>query len=104
MSNHTRNDKFYKRLICVAYKTGGTFSTSEKNAPRRKMGRHLTDGGFLITTGIGERGRGMLFFFDMYMVEQLGFYKRLRHSLRVLFAAISRNVGIRACLRVVILE
>lgn len=104
MSNHICNDKLYKRLIGVAYKTHGAFNQSERDDFRRKMGKRLTDGGFLITTGVDEIGRGMLFFFDIYVVEQLSLYKRLRHSLRVLFAAISRNVGIRACLRVVILE
>lgn len=103
-NSHIRNEKLYKRLIGVAYKTSGAFTEADRDTFRRTMCNHLTDGGFLMTMGTDEWGRGMLFCFDIYVVEQLGIYKRLRHSLRVFFAAVVRNVGIRSLLRVVVLE
>lgn len=103
-NSHIRNEKLYKRLIGVAYKISGIFTKADRDTFRRKMCNHLTDGGFLITTGTDEWGRGMLFCFDIYVVEQLGIHKRLRHYLRVFFAAVARCIGIRFRLRVVIFE
>lgn len=103
-NSHIRNEKLYKHLIGVAYKTSGAFTEADRDTFRRTMCDHLTHGGFLITTGTDEWGRGMLFCFDIYVVEQLGIYKRLRHSLRVFFATVARNIGIRSRLRVVVLE
>lgn len=104
MSTHIKKEVMYKRLIGVAYRTSGAFTEADRDTFRRTMCNHLTDGGFLITTGTDERGHGMLFCFDIYVVEQLGIRKRLRHSLRVFFAAAARYIGIRSRLRVVVLE
>lgn len=104
MGTHIKHDRMYKRLIGVVYKTSGEFTKADRDKLRQTMCRSLTNGGFLMTTGTDELGRGMLFCFDIYVIEQLSFFERCRHRLRVFFAAVSGYIGVRSCIRVIILE
>lgn len=66
--------------------------------------RRTTDNGTRSLQGTDEQGRGLLLVFDMYVVEQLSVFKRLRHALRMFKAAITGNVNVSSGVRVVVIK
>lgn len=97
-------NKMYKRPLLVVYKYTGVITDSDRTQIRKLVSPHLTDGGMTTSVSSDGWGRGMLLVFDTYMVEQLGFFKRLRHTLRVFKATIAGYIGVRPTVRIVILK
>lgn len=97
-------NKMYKRPLLVAYKYTGAITDDDRAAIRKLVYPHLTDGGMMTSVSTDGWGHGVLLVFDSYMVEQLGFLKRLRHTLRMFKAAIAGYIGVRPVIKVIILK
>lgn len=97
-------NKMYKRPLLVAYKYTGAITENDRAEIRKLVYPHLTDGGMTTSVSTDGWGHGILLVFDTYMVEQLGFFKRFRHTLRVFKAAIAGYISVRPVVKVVILK
>lgn len=95
---------FQKRLVLVAVKQSGAITESEKHELLSMAWKKTTDHGTKSILGRDSRGRGLLLVFDMYVVEQLSIFKRLRHALRMLKAAVTGNVNVSTGVRVVVIK
>lgn len=93
-----------KRLVLVAVKQSGAITESEKHELLSMAWKKTTDHGTMSIPGRDSRGRGLLLVFDVYMVEQLSIFKRLRHALRMLKAAVTGNVNVSSGVRVVVIK
>ncbi len=96
--------KFHKRLVLVAVKLSGEITMEEKHALLSRAWKKTTDNGTMSLSGRDSCGRGLLLVFDSYVVEQLGFLKRLCHATRMLKAAITGNIHVGSGVRVIILK
>lgn len=94
----------HKRLVLVGIKMSGAITEEEAHALKAKAWPEETDGGAIVMTATAKNGAGLLLVFDAYVVEQLSILKRLRHTLRMFKAAITRNVGVGSCVRVIVLK
>lgn len=94
----------HKRLVLVGIKMSGAITDEEAHALKSKAWPDETDGGGIVMSAVTGNGVGLLLVFDAYVVEQLSILKRLRHTLRMFKAAVTRNVGVRSRVRVIVLK
>lgn len=94
----------YKRLMLVAVKQSGEITEGEKHSLLAEACGKSTDHGTMSLTGMSSQGQGLLLVFDVYMVEQLSVFKRLRHATRMLKAAITGNIHVGSGVRVVVIK
>ncbi len=97
-------NKMYKRPVLVAYKYTGSITEDDRAKIRKSVYPYLTDGGMMTSVSTDGFGHGVLFVFDAYMVEELGFFKRCLHTLRVFTAAIAGYIGMSPVIKVIILK
>lgn len=81
----------HKRLILVAVKLNGEVSESEMVELHKQTWPRLTDNASMTLKGKDAMGHQLVLIYDVYVVKQLGFFPRLRHSLRMFKAAIAGN-------------
>lgn len=93
-----------KRLALVAVKFSGAISEGERLALMRKASAKNRDCGFRTLSAVDAQGHGLLLIFNIDVVKELGFFPRLLHALRMFKAAITRNVGVSAGVRVIVIE
>ena len=94
----------HKHLIMAAYKIGEPFTSEEMDELRRRAFERSLDGGTMTSVATDGFGNHIVLKFDLYMVEQLSFPKRLRHLLRKFFTAVACYVGVSPVVKVVIGE
>lgn len=95
--------KVVKRPILAAVKLSGRLTEEDRKYLRKKAWHKSTDGATMTMTST-DFGRESVLFFDVYVVEQLSFFKRFRHTLRVFKAAIASYVGIKSRIVVITLK
>lgn len=93
-----------KRLVLVAVKNSGAITEAEAHELRAMASKKATAYGTMSIAGTGSRGQGLLLIFDIYVVEQLSVFKRLRHALRMFKAAIMGDVNVSSGVRVVVIK
>ncbi len=93
-----------KRLVLVGVKQSGAITDAEAHELRAMASKKATAYGTMSIAGTGSRGQGLLLIFDVYVVEQLSVFKRLRHAVRMFKAAITGNVDVSSGIRVVVLK
>lgn len=93
-----------KRLVLVAVKNSGAMTDAEAHELRAMASKKATAYGTMSIAGTGSCGQGLLLIFDVYVVEQLSVFKRLRHAVRMFKAAITGNVDVSSGIRVVVLK
>lgn len=93
-----------KHLILAAYKTGEPFTEQEMIELRRRAFKRSLDGGTMTSMATDGFGNHIVLKFDLYVVEQLSFPKRLRHLLRKFFTAVACYVGVSPVVKIVIGE
>ena len=93
-----------KRLVRVREKRSGAITEAQRCSLLEEAWRRTPDHGTRSLQGTDEQGRGLLLVFDMYVVEQLSVFKRLRHALRMFKAAITGNVNVSSGVRVVVIK
>lgn len=81
-----------ERRLLVAAHTTGTFSHYELLTLKKKAWKSCI--GYLITDVSQSKLGQSVMLFDCYRVEELGFFKRLRHYFRVFTATVARYVGV----------
>ena len=94
----------HKHLIMAAYKMGEPFTSEEMDELRKQAFERSLDGGTMTSVATDGFGNHIVLKFDLYMVEQLSFPKRLRHLLRKFFTAVACYVGVSPVVKVVIGE
>ncbi len=97
-------NKMYKRPVLAAYKYTGSITEEDRANIRKLVYPHLTDGGMMTSVSTDCWGHGVLLVFDTYMVEQLGFFKRCRHMLRVFATTVASYIGVRSVVKIIILK
>ena len=85
----------HKHLIMAAYKMGEPFTSEEMDDLRKQAFERSLNGGTMTF------GNHIVLKFDLYVVEQLSFPKRLRHLLRKFFTAVACYVGVSPVIKVI---
>lgn len=91
----------HKHLIMAAYKMGEPFTSEEMAKLRKQAFKRSLDGGTMTSVATDGFGNHIVLKFDLYMVEQLSFSKRLRHLLRKFFTAVACYVGVSPVVKVI---
>lgn len=84
--------KHHKHLLLTAYKRGAEFTKEEIHNLRIRAWKRSLDHTTITSTGIDCFGNYVLNVFDFYEVKELGFLKRIRHSLRVFSTAVASYI------------
>jgi hypothetical protein len=89
-----------KYLLAVGFASRRELTDCEINRIRRRSFKKCID--HLIMTFLTENrlGAGVLIF-DCYVIEELNFFQRIRHGLRVLKAAIFDYIGVSSVIIVI---
>lgn len=90
--------------ILAAIKADGRFTEEERGMLRKRAWSRSIDNATRTYVAADRSGNESVMIFDVYIVENLSFLKRLRHSLRMIKAAIARNVHIQPRVVIVTLE
>ncbi len=93
------------RPFLLVVKQDGAITDEEMMELRsRYVWGKTTDSCSHVSRATDSFGRGLAYFTDVYVIEQIGVLKRLCHTLRMIKAAITLNIGIGTLLRVVIIK